>query len=127
VCAASEPDHEAEVGGEADVSHAYLATIRWLEGNVYLDAFWDVTEILGVRGLARIAKARLTDRDLPEDIDSFPRSLHALRLRVRFNSPDMRGPILVKSDDVIERDDFEAYIRSFSPTDLKTFIKGAAI
>lgn len=124
---ASEQDHEAEAGGEAELNEAHIFTVRWERGRLYLDAFWDVSDFVGAGPRTLLAKAVLLDQPPPESLTDFSRHLNSLRLRVRFNSPSMEGPYLVKTDYGLQREDLESYLRSLSPSDYDTFTKGAMI
>lgn len=121
--AASEPDHEAEAGGEAELNHGYVFLVRWKRRRAILDSFLDVSEYIGATGRHLNAVSKLLDRPM-ERLDLVARSIRGMSLRQQFNS-DIEGPLLIRTEIPRSAENIEQYLGSLSDEELDDFIRSA--
>lgn len=121
--AASEPDHEAEAGGEAELNHGYVFLVRWKGRRAILDSSLDVSEYIGATGRRLNAISKLLDRPM-EHLDFVARSIHGMSLRQQFNS-DIEGPLLIRTEIPLSAENIEQYLESLSHEELDDFIRSA--
>ena len=121
--AASEPDHEAEAGGEAELNYGYIFLARWKRGRVSVDSFLDVSEYIGATGRRLNAVSKLLDRPM-EHLDLVARSIHGMSLRQQFNS-NIEGPLLIHTEIPLSAENIEQYLGSLSHEELDDFIRSA--
>lgn len=121
--AASEPDHEAEAGGEAELSHGYIFLVRWNKRRLVVDSFLDVSAFVGEEGRRSYAVSRLLDRKIP-GLDTVATAIRHMDLRRKFNS-DMEGPLSARTDTPLTPEDLEQYLNALNQGDLEAFLRRA--
>lgn len=99
--------------------------VRYVENDLFVDSFLDVSDHLGMEWAGVLAAEKLTGKR-NEGAHALAASLQWLRLRVRLNS-DCHGPYLIKDESPLSMKKLEQVLRAMEPNRRKAFLKGAAI
>lgn len=107
-------------------AYGFLFLVKYGEhGVLYLDRCADVSRVLGMQWHGVLAAEKLTG-DRNYSARGIISSYKEMQLRVRLNG-NACGPYLVKFEEPTTSTVLENFLRSLSPTDRKSFLKGAAI
>jgi hypothetical protein len=105
----------------SETNRVYIDAYATLPGGTDYDAMYKSAKVAD-RMLGIDCKA---DESQTRKMEKMVSGLSTMRLRQQFNSSRLYGPLCVKTDEIVEIDVIETYVKSLSVAGLRQFMKDA--
>jgi hypothetical protein len=122
---AGTPLFETLATSDTEMKHGYIFLVKYNENGVLLDVVLDISEIMLIDWIGRLATQKLTG-EIDLELNKLYHAISVMGIRVRMDG-SVRGPYLVKSPTPISSETLQTLLSTKSREELKEFLKTAKV
>ena len=122
---AGTPLFEMLATSDTEMKHGYIFLVKYNENGVLLDVVFDISEIMLIDWIGRLATQKLTG-EIDLGLNKLYYAISVMGLRVRMDG-SVKGPYLVKSPAPISSEELQTLLSTKSREELKEFLKTAKV
>jgi hypothetical protein len=122
---AGTPLFEILTTSNTEMKHGYIFLIKYNENDVLLDAILDISEMMLVDWIGRLATQKLTG-EIDLELNKLYNAISVMGIRVRMDG-SVKGPYLVKSPTPISSEALQTLLSTKSREELKEFLRTAKV
>lgn len=116
----SETSHTPDTDEET-YRYGYMFIVRWCDGGMYLDSWYDVSRFMDIGWEGMLAAEKLTGQ-VNVETRNFPDRIKNMQLRARFNASEVS---FIRTQSPMTDIELELFLRAMSKEQRISFLKGA--